>query len=305
MGKGARQGQGPPRRGQGNPPHAAFTVITRKRQRPAQEREYQERLDLVRNCAQEQRRPLPPAAVIQHGAGAHLVPKSARYQATGWVEALSAIGGEEVGRRGRHRLCPEVIGGWLRVAPGAELLFDQISHYHYYNSTNGSWVDFILSTATDKHQIKLHTHLHNPFNGILSKLPPRSCSLLSSCILSTTTSFGSDRNCCTLLSLNFRATQRHLFKTHKLQIQLPSNTKGSTTTNFCLQEYQFPTPNHCNEPPKKSMVHLIFLSSMPQSPLPVRKSHRRTGPRRRTVRPRTRSPRPPRGSPPSYSPPYR
>jgi hypothetical protein len=76
--------------------------------------------------------------------------------------------------------------------------------------------------------------------------------------------FGSDGNCWALLSLNFRATPRipHLFKTHKLQIQLPSNTKGSTTTSSCLQEYQFPTPNHCNKPPKKSMVRLIFLAAL-------------------------------------------
>jgi hypothetical protein len=76
--------------------------------------------------------------------------------------------------------------------------------------------------------------------------------------------FGSGGNHCTLLSLNFRATQRipHLFKIHKLQIQLPSNTKGSTTTNSCLQEYRFPTHNHCNKPPKKSMAHLIFLAAL-------------------------------------------
>jgi hypothetical protein len=45
------------------------------------------------------------------------------------------------------------------------------------------------------------------------------------------------------------------------------------------------------------MVQLIFLGSMPQSPLPVRKAYCRTGPRRRTVRSRTRTPRPPVESP--------
>jgi hypothetical protein len=38
-------------------------------------------------------------------------------------------------------------------------LFDQISHYHYYNYTNGSWVDFLPSPAMDKYQIKLRNHL--------------------------------------------------------------------------------------------------------------------------------------------------
>jgi hypothetical protein len=51
-------------------------------------------------------------------------------------------------------------GGVMMVAMGHGLcvLFDQISHYHYYY-TNSSWVDFLPSPVTDKYQMKKHNHL--------------------------------------------------------------------------------------------------------------------------------------------------
>ena len=109
----SHRGQGASRLGRRDHPQAVLAIVPNERRCPSEGREYREGLDLVRDGAQQRRRPRYPRVVglvADAVAGAsHLVPQFARYQAAGRVESSSAIGGEEVGRRGRHRFRSVVI----------------------------------------------------------------------------------------------------------------------------------------------------------------------------------------------------